>query len=81
MAGFVDIKVKEDDEGLEITATKPDWEVGASQTLKKKTSDLPKKVWTLAVDDITEDDIESDDNLLIDEDLKKPSSTISFKDN
>jgi len=76
MAGFVDIKVNEDNEGVEVTATKPDWEVGASQTLKKKatSSDAPKKVWTLATDDITEDDIENEDDLLLEEDLKKPNN-------
>lgn len=77
LAGYVDIKVNEDNEGVEVIATKPDWEVGASQALKKKTTtESTKKVWTLAVDDITEDDIESEDNLLLEEDLKKPTKSI-----
>lgn len=77
IAGFVDIKTNSSAE--EFTASKPSWAVGASQALKfpakKKVEETPKSnpVWTIAASEITEDDLEDEDALLEDEDLKIPS--------
>ena len=73
-SGCVNVKVSKESNGTEIIATKPEWEVGASQALKMplKTSKMP--VWSLQSDDV-EDDIEEDDNLLVDEDYKKPNTS------
>jgi len=77
IAGFVDIKANSSTE--EITASKPSWTVGASQALKlpakKKVEEKPKSdpVWTIKASDINEDDLEDENALLEEEDLKIPS--------
>jgi len=81
VAGFVDILTTklEPSQKFETTATKPNWIVGASESLKiqKKivsTSTTDKKsVWTLAANEINEEDLEDEDNLLDEEDLLKPT--------
>lgn len=69
---------------VRVTAHKPAYEVGSSSQLKlsfgKKKSDAPKvddsaaKVWKLSAMDMNDDDIDlvDDDELLDEEDLKKP---------
>jgi len=81
VAGFVDILTTKLElaQKFETTATKPNWVVGASETLKiqKKTvstSTIDKKtVWTLAANEINEEDLEDEDNLLDEDDLLKPT--------
>jgi len=65
---------------LEVSSTKPDWSIGAKESLKlplKKniqTKTETKSVWALNADDITEDDLEDEDNLLGEDDIKIPSA-------
>jgi len=64
---------------LEFIAVKPDWKIGASQSLPlrpkvngNQTNDK-KPVWTLNSDDINEDELEDEDDLLDDQDKLLPT--------
>jgi len=76
IAGLVDIKTNSKSEDMELTASKPSWTIGASQALKlpaKKKVEASKPVWTISASEINEDDLEDENDLLEDEDLKLPS--------
>jgi len=84
IAGFVDVKKVSitqtgDNHIIELSASKPDWELGAASAiklpLKSKAADSEAKkpaVWTLSADDVDEADLEDEDALLDDIDLKVP---------
>eukprot|EP01118_Nematostelium_gracile_P016450 TRINITY_DN6814_c0_g1_i1.p1 TRINITY_DN6814_c0_g1~~TRINITY_DN6814_c0_g1_i1.p1 ORF type:complete len:262 (-),score=87.72 TRINITY_DN6814_c0_g1_i1:33-818(-) len=74
LAGFVDTKVTSTENGsnIEITSSKPQFEIGASQAIKFSLNRTPKtteapKVWKL-----DDDEIEDEDALLDEEDKAKP---------
>jgi len=89
VSGFVDIKNEPVQTNgingnvmsntIEITASKPSWIVGASESLKIQKKAVPpstidkKSVWTLAANEINEEDLEDEDNLLDEDDLLKPN--------
>eukprot|EP01117_Protostelium_nocturnum_P006031 TRINITY_DN216_c0_g1_i1.p1 TRINITY_DN216_c0_g1~~TRINITY_DN216_c0_g1_i1.p1 ORF type:complete len:206 (+),score=94.08 TRINITY_DN216_c0_g1_i1:160-777(+) len=56
---------------IEIVATKPTWESGASSSLSLKPS-TQKKTWSLPSDD-EDDDLINEDDLLDEQDLLKPA--------
>jgi len=76
-AGYIDIKTNSLNSG-QISAAKPDWDIGVSQPLKLSTKNQTEKVnkpsntavWTLTTD---EDELEDEDTLLQEEDLIIPT--------
>ncbi|PRP78356.1 hypothetical protein PROFUN_13751 [Planoprotostelium fungivorum] len=76
-AGLVDVKrvssknVDSNHEEVEIVATKPTWQAGASSSLKlNRPAGNEKKVWSLPADD---EELADEDELLDEDDLKKPA--------
>lgn len=68
--GFVGVGTTTDSASVRIEASKPNYEVGSASKLSLK---KPENVWKLAIDD--DDETIDPDNLLDDEDLKKPDPT------
>ncbi len=69
--GFTNIEIESTSNCFRVSATKPEYEVGSKSKLSFKKSDKPKDMsWlTAKADDV---ELEDEDALLDDEDMKKP---------
>jgi len=86
LVGLIDSKSKLNSSNLvEIISVKPNWQIGASQGLTKKTTTTDKKsVWTLDSSEMNETEFEDEDDLLDENDknlsLKKRDDCEVAKD-
>uniref|UniRef100_G3MPN7 Anamorsin homolog n=1 Tax=Amblyomma maculatum TaxID=34609 RepID=G3MPN7_AMBMU len=82
LSGFVDICLNTSDGGVEITCSKPNYEVGSSSKLpfagaaigsQEPSADVGK-IWSLSAQDMLDGDVElvDPDQLITEEDFKKP---------
>lgn len=77
--GFKNISVTKNNSLIMFCAEKPNFEIGASSTLKfksKTSKEESKKVWKFTENDINEEDLINTDDLLDDLDFKKPEVQI-----
>lgn len=74
LAGFVETKISNTHNAIEIVSKKPDWSFGTSQPikLKKKSQGTKSDIWK--VDALKEDDLVDEKDLLSPEDLEKPNT-------